>query len=214
MPVAPQDRPLRALREETVDQLIVNYGHGKLSLEAFERRLDTAFDAESHEELLELTADLDLRPDKQYADDKRAELGIRVDGEGQEVEHLLHIFGGTHRRGAWNVARELRMVNVFGGGDLDFSEARFSSRVTRIKMLCIFGGATLYVPEGMNTISKALCIFGGVTNRTPPNDGVDAPTLIVEGLMLFGGAEIRVKKTFKKRCMEFADTLKGLFGSV
>jgi DUF1707 SHOCT-like domain len=214
MPVALQDRPLRALREETIDQLIVNYGHGKLSLEAFERRLDAAFDAVSHDELLELTADLDLKPDKQYADDKRAELGIPVDGDGRDVEHLLHIFGGTHRRGVWDVAREIRMVNIFGGGDLDFSEARFAARTTRIKMLCIFGGATLHVPEGMNTISRALCIFGGVTNRTPPNDGADAPTIIVEGLMLFGGAEIKIKKTFKKRCMEFADTLKGLFGSV
>lgn len=214
MPVAPQDRPLGALREETVDRLIVNYGHGELSLEAFERRLDAAFDADSHDKLLELTADLDREPDKRYAEEKRAELGIRVDGEGRDVEYLLHIFGGTHRRGAWNVARELRMVNIFGGGDLDFSEARFAARTTRIKMLCIFGGATLYVPEGMNTVSKALCIFGGVRNRTPPNDGADAPTLIVEGLMLFGGAEIKLKKTFKKRCMEFADTLKGLFGSV
>jgi len=214
MPVAPQDRPLQALREETVDQLIVNYGHGKLSLEAFERRLDAAFDADTHEKLLALTADLELVPDKQYAEEKRAELGIRVDSNGDDVEHLLHVFGGTNRRGAWNVAREIRMVNIFGGGDLDFSEARFASRVTRIRMFCLFGGATLHVPEGMNTISKAVCIFGGVTNRTPPNDGADAPTLIVEGLMLFGGAEIKVKKTFKKRCMEFADTLKGLFGSV
>ena len=33
MPVTPQDRPLDALREQTVDQLIMNYGHGKLSRE-------------------------------------------------------------------------------------------------------------------------------------------------------------------------------------
>ena len=45
MPVPPQDRPLTAVREETIDRLIVNYGHGKLSLEAFERRLDEALDA-------------------------------------------------------------------------------------------------------------------------------------------------------------------------
>jgi len=45
MSVAPQDRPIDALREETVDQLIMNYGHGKLSRAAFERRLDEALDA-------------------------------------------------------------------------------------------------------------------------------------------------------------------------
>ena len=55
MPVVPQDRPINALREETIDQLIVNYGHGKLSLAAFERRLDEALDTQSHDRLLELT---------------------------------------------------------------------------------------------------------------------------------------------------------------
>jgi hypothetical protein len=44
MPVTPNDRPIETLREETIDQLIMNYGHGKLSREAFERRLDEALD--------------------------------------------------------------------------------------------------------------------------------------------------------------------------
>ena len=66
MPVVAQDRPINALREEAIDQLIMNYGHGKLSLEAFERRLDRALDAKSHDEILELTADLDLIADKTY----------------------------------------------------------------------------------------------------------------------------------------------------
>jgi len=48
MPVTPHDRPIDALREQTVDQLIMNYGHGKLSREAFERRLDEALDSKSH----------------------------------------------------------------------------------------------------------------------------------------------------------------------
>ncbi len=79
MPVTPHDRPIDALREETVDQLIMNYGHGKLSREAFERRLDEALDTKTHERLLELTKDLDLKIDRQYASQKKAELGIRVE---------------------------------------------------------------------------------------------------------------------------------------
>ena len=82
MPVTPQDRPIDAFREETVDQLIMNYGHGELSLEAFERRLDEALDTKSHDRLLELTKDLDLSADRQYTAQKQAELGIRVDAAG------------------------------------------------------------------------------------------------------------------------------------
>ena len=46
MPVDNQDRPIEVVREEVIDQLIVNYGHEALSLEAFDRRLDQALSAD------------------------------------------------------------------------------------------------------------------------------------------------------------------------
>jgi hypothetical protein len=214
MPVTPHDRPLDSLREQTVDQLIMNYGHGKLSREAFERRLDAALDAKSHDELLELARDLDLKADTEYAAKKKAELGIRVwpDAfDGVEPEFMINIFSGTHRRGPWDVPREIRMINVFGGSDLDFSEARFSAKTTRITMFCMFGGASFYVREGIRTVSKAICIFGGVDNRAPSTTDNDAPTIVIEGLALFGGAHIRVRKTAKQRLQEFASTLRAMF---
>jgi hypothetical protein len=214
MPVTPHDRPIDSLRDETVDQLIMNYGHGKLSREAFERRLDSALDAKSHDQLLELTRDLDLSTDKQYAEQKKAELGIRIEpeaAEADEVEHMINIFSGTHRRGAWDVPKEIRMINVFGGSDLDFSSARFAAKTTRITLFCMFGGATFRVREGMRTISKAVCIFGGIDNRGSSVADPDAPTLVIEGLALFGGAAIKIKKTAKQRLQEFADTLRAMF---
>src|SRR5215207_8773919 len=104
MPVTPNDRPIDALREETVDQLIMNYGHGKLSREAFERRLDEALDTKSHERLLALTQDLDLKADWEYTAQKKAELGIRVDPSPttgpDDYEHIINVFAGNNRRGA------------------------------------------------------------------------------------------------------------------
>ncbi len=220
MPVVPQDRPISALREETIDQLIVNYGHGKLSLEAFERRLDEALDAQSHDRLLELTKDLDLRVDRQYAEQKRAELGIRVEPaasgrEGaDEVETIINIFGGSNRGGQWDVPSNIRMLNLFGGADLDFSEARFTSQVTKITMLCVFGGVDLRVREGVRTVSKAVCIFGGVDNRGPSTADRNAPTIVLQGLVLFGGADIKIKKTAKERWLEFANTVKEMLAPV
>ena len=37
MAVIIQDRPIEKLREEVIDQLIMNYSHGEISLEAFDR---------------------------------------------------------------------------------------------------------------------------------------------------------------------------------
>jgi hypothetical protein len=213
MPIDPKDKPLDSLREETIDQLVMNYGHGKLSIEAFERRLDQALDAKDHQTLLSLTADLDLQVDAGYIEKKREELGI---GYGRspvdDVEHIVHIFSGGVRSGDWTVPREIRVLTLFGGTDIDFSEARFTSPQTRVKLLCLFGGVDILVRENTHTTVKAFCVFGGIDNKAPASDDPDAPRIVVEGLVLFGAADIKIKKTFRERLLEFADGLRSFFG--
>jgi hypothetical protein len=215
MPVTPQDRPLDSLREETVDQLIMNYGHGHLSREAFERRLDEALDTKSHERLMELTRDLDLKADRTYTQQKKAELGIRVDTSAaarlDETEHMINILGGNTRKGVWDVPHAIRVVNVLGGAELDFTDARFTAETTYITIFCLFGGVNIRVRDGMRTVSKAVCIFGGVDNRGGTTTDPNAPLLVIEGLALFGGVDIRVKKTPKQRFTEFAEQLRAMF---
>lgn len=36
MPVKTEDRPVKNIREEAIDQLVMNYGHDEITLEAFE----------------------------------------------------------------------------------------------------------------------------------------------------------------------------------
>jgi hypothetical protein len=215
MPIEPQDRPIEALREQTVDRLIMNYGHGKLSREAFERRLDEALDTRSQDALIELTRDLDLKADRQYTAQKKAELGIRVEPtaprDDHDAEHLVNIFAGNSRRGEWHVPRQIRVFNLFGGADLDFTDARFTTDTTYISVLCLFGGVNIRVREGMRTLSRAIAIFGGIDNRAPSTTDPNAPLLVVEGLVLFGGVDIRIKKTPKQKLREFADHVRALF---
>jgi hypothetical protein len=222
MPVIPQDKPLDALREETVDQLIMNYGHGTLSLEAFQRRLDAAFDATEHQALQSLTRDLDLQVDSAYVAKKRESLELHpdhrlranddADEDVDDVEHIVHIFGGGDRSGDWTVPGELRVITIFGGTDIDLTDARFTSSNTRIRLLCLFGGVDIYVPEGVNTTVNAFCIFGGIDNKAPNSSDPRAPKLEVDGLVMFGGADVKLKKTVKERMLEFADGLRAVFG--
>jgi hypothetical protein len=215
MPIAPEDKPLAALRAETVDRLILNYGHGKLSLEAFERRLDLALDAKTHEALVALTQDLELVTDPSYRERKESELGMRASRSSpRDIEHMVHVFGGSTRRGVWTVAKEIRMLNIFGGTDLDFSDAQFSAPTTHVKMLCVFGGATFYVPEGVDVRSKAVCIFGGIDNRASAPSSDLGPTIVIEGFLLFGGAKIAVRKTLKERLLGFANVLRSTFAEI
>jgi hypothetical protein len=215
MPVNPHDRPIDALRDETVDQLIMNSGHGKLSRDAFERRLDAALDATTHDKLLELTKDLELKTDRQYAARKRSELGIHLEPAATDVaddaENVINVFAGSGRKGRWHVPRAIRVFNVFGGAELDFTESTFTSETTYVTVFCLFGGIDIRVREGMRTLSRAVAIFGGIDNRAPSTTDPNAPLLVVEGLVLFGGVDIRVRKTPREKLQEFADQVRAMF---
>jgi hypothetical protein len=211
MPVENQDRPVDVLREEVIDQLIVNYAHEELSIEAFERRLDQALGSDEASELSELVADLELKADKSYTDQKREELGLDLDydyGATRDVEYAINIFGGSNRSGAWNVPKEIRMLNLFGGGEIDFTDAKFTHSSVRIKMLTLFGGASIYVREDINTVSKIISIFGGTDNSAPSDRGSHAPVVVVQGLVMFGGAEIKIKRTVKEIFVDFANRVR------
>jgi hypothetical protein len=212
--VISSDRPISALREETIDQLIVNYGHGKLSLPAFERRLDQALESESHEVLETLTADLDELPKDAISERRKREIGIRAEARnGKAFERMVNVFSGTNKKGPWTVAEHVEIVNVFGGTELDLSDARFSARDTRIRVRSVFGGITIYVPEGVTVVSNAVCLFSGIDESAPASSDPDARTLTLEGFMLFSGLDIKIKRTFKEKLQDFAASVREMFGA-
>ena len=215
MTVASQDRPIDVVREEVIDQLIVNYSHEELSLEAFERRLDQALVSNDPAELDGLIADLELRADKNYSELKRDELDPDLDydyGGTGDVDYVISVFSGSSRSGPWNVPKEIRMLNLFGGGEIDFSEARFTHPSVRIRMLTLFGGASIYVREDISTVSRIKSIFGGTDNSAPSSRHSNAPVVIVEGLVMFGGATIKIKRTIKEIFVDFAARLRDIMG--
>ncbi len=213
MPVAREDRPLDAVREETIDRLIVNYGHGHLSMEAFQRRLDQAFDAEDVATLSALTTDLDSQIDEAYLTRKNSRFGQFIPaGENKDSESIVTVLGGNDRSGVWTVPRVLNVITVLGGSDLDLSEARFAAKTTRIKVFCLFGGVDIKVPEGMNTTLNVACVLGGADNKAPSTGDPEAPMLIIDGMVIFGGLDVKLRKTLRERVVEFADHLRAMFG--
>lgn len=212
MPVITEDRPIEKVREEVIDQLTMNYSHGEISLEAFERRLDQAMETDDNNQLLKLTEDLELKVDQQYIEQKQQELGSDPDmGEAKDLEYIVQIFSGSDRTGAWNVPKEIRMFSLFSGSDVDLSEAHFSHKTLRIKMFSLFSGTDIYVPEDIKVVSNTFCIFGGVDNKAPSMASPNAPTVIIEGVAIFSGIDISFKQSFKEKLMNFAEGIKKLF---
>jgi len=212
MPVAIEDRPIEQVREEVIDKLIMNYSHGLLSYEAFERRLDIAMESQDNKEIFALAEDLDLEVDKGFVNSKRSDFfGNYEVGDTEEVDYLINIFSGSSRSGQWQVAKELRVFSVFSGSDIDFTDAKFTHPTVKIKLFSLFSGDDIYIPENVNLVSKAFCIFGAVDNSVPSSQSVNAPTIIVEGISIFSGIDIKVKRTIKEKFIEFADSMRKMF---
>jgi hypothetical protein len=212
MSVDPLDKPIEKLREETIDQLTLNYSHGELSFEAFQRRLDQAFDAETHNALLSLTADLELVVDKTFMEQKNRELSFMKTSNGtMDEQKIVSIFGSSKKQNAWDVPKEIRVFNIFGDTTLDFNEAKFTSMTTRITISCVFGGIKIFVPEGIRVVSNVSCIMGGITDKTPYRNSANEPAIILDGFVLFGDIRIKIKKTLKERLLQFAEVVRAVF---
>lgn len=214
MSVILEDRPIESVRSEIIDQLVMNYSHGELSYEAFERRLDQAMESQCHQTLVELAKDLPLTVDKAFVESKKQDLAPNiVSGETEDVEHMINVFSGNNRSGAWTVPKEIRAFSLFSGCDIDLTDAKFTQTELRIKIFSLFSGSNIYIPENVNVISKAFCIFGGIDYQTATqvNPHIVTPTITIEGVCIFSGIDIKVKRTIKEKFVEMADSLKKLF---
>jgi len=214
MSVILTDRPTETVRSEVIDQLIMNYSHGELSYEAFERRLDQAMELQNNEDLVALIEDLPLTVDKAFVESKKQDLAPNIIvGETEDVEYMVNIFSGSSRGGGWKVPKEIRSFSIFSGCEIDLTDAIFTQNELRIKIFCLFSGDTIYIPENVNVVSKAFCIFGGIDNQAPmqTNPNINSPTIIIEGLSIFSGINIEIKRTMKEKLVEMADSFKKMF---
>ncbi len=212
MSVKTEDRPIEVFRTEVIDQLIMNYSHNKLSYEAFERRLDSAMECKTNKELAELAHDLPLKVDKAYAESKEQDLGVNfVPGETEKHDTIVNIFSGSTRSGAWKVAKEINCFSLFSGSDIDFTEAQFTHPVVKVKIFSLFSGDDILVPHNVNVITKVFCVFAGIDNLAPNKSSANAPTIIIEGIAIFSGLDIKIKRTLKEKWVDFAEGMKKLF---
>lgn len=104
------------------------------------------------------------------------------------------IFGGVSRRLATPSFQGGELTSIFGGFEADLSKARMEGSA-RLDVFILFGGAELRVPEGWDVSVKATAALGGIEDKTyhpMPVEGAPVrPRLVITGLVLFGGLEIK-----------------------
>ncbi|MFT6269195.1 MAG: hypothetical protein ACJAVV_002019 [Alphaproteobacteria bacterium] len=212
MPVKLEDRPIETVKEEVIDVLVHNYSHGFISNEAFERRLDKVIETTSHQAMMDQIADLDATPNEEIKQQKEQQFSVNYNNEvSEESETIVNILGSSDRSGQWVVPRVIKVYSILGGATIDFTDARFNSPNVKVQIISVLGGDKIYVPENVNIVSKAFCVLGSIDNKAPSIASRQAPTITIEGLILFSSLDIKIKVTIKEKFIAFANQMKEMF---
>jgi len=102
------------------------------------------------------------------------------------------IFSGIKRRFESQEFRGGKATVLFGGMDLDFTQAALADNKAAVELTAIFGGIEIWVPNDWEVVVDSSSLFGGVEDKrksVPPTE--TKATLFVKATAIFGGIEIK-----------------------
>ncbi|RZK55500.1 MAG: hypothetical protein EOO91_14005 [Pedobacter sp.] len=104
----------------------------------------------------------------------------------------VNVFGGSHQTIYTKNFKGGEVTAVFGGCDLNLTQADFEGEIT-IDVTAIFGGCKIIIPPGWHVKSEVTAIFGGLDDKRSIQPLAEGPNklLIIKGIAMFGGVDIR-----------------------
>lgn len=183
-------------RERVAEVLRDAAGHGRISMDELEERLEAVYAARTYGELVPITRDLpvsDAAPPVPLPA-RAAAAGSLLAGQGERAGRstAIAIMSGANRGGGWIVPRRFTAFAFWGGSVIDLREARFESPVTVIRATAVMGGVQVLVPEGVRVEVSGLGIMGGFNESgSKAATGSNAPVVRVTGLAFWGGVLVR-----------------------
>lgn len=183
-------------RERVATVLQKAMADGQITVAELESRLDAVYGAKTVGELEPSIADLPghgLSLTKQSAPvPTGAALSVVRPAPGsQSTANLVGVMSGVVRKGRWIAPTRINCVAVMGGVELDFSTAQLSGMETVINATAIMGGVDITVPAGMTVKVNGVGIMGAFEDNVHQTYGADAPVLVVRGLALMGGVNVK-----------------------
>lgn len=106
----------------------------------------------------------------------------------------IAVFSGAERVVTSREFKGGKLTSIFGGTSLNLTNADLARGTNVLDVFTMFGGNDIRVPADMNVKVKVTAIFGAfaderkVINENEDNDGKE---LVIKGLVLFGGGEVK-----------------------
>jgi predicted membrane protein len=106
------------------------------------------------------------------------------------------VFGGIERRVTSQDFQGGQITAVFGGVEIDLTDANMLADEATLDINAIFGGIEIRLPEAWQVAFRGTPIFGGISDKTRVRHNTDLndprrKVLILSGAVIFGGVEIK-----------------------
>jgi Domain of unknown function (DUF1707)/Cell wall-active antibiotics response 4TMS YvqF len=163
-------------RDRTIEALAAASAEGRLSLEEYAQRSETALVARTVGELTTLTGDLPASP--------------RSDAAPVPVE-ITAVLGNESRKGPWVVPSHLTVRSVLGDCHLEMQQAIIRQHVTTIDATVRFGTMTIFVPDGIDVRLTGRAVLGAKSSELRGEPASGAPVIVVNCDVLCGAITVR-----------------------
>jgi predicted membrane protein len=108
-----------------------------------------------------------------------------------EFVRSFALMSGCELRPVSRPFRGADLTAVMGGIKLDLADARMEGDSASVEVFAFWGGIEIYVPPDWTVTSKVTTLLGGFVDKRRPTSVVPTKTLIVRGMVVMGGIEVK-----------------------
>ena len=108
-----------------------------------------------------------------------------------EFVRSFALMSGCELRPVSRPFRGADLTAVMGGIKLDLADARMEGDSATVEVFAFWGGIEIYVPPDWTVTSKVTTLLGGFIDKRRPTSVVPTKTLIVRGMIVMSGIEVK-----------------------
>ena len=108
----------------------------------------------------------------------------------EDTINAVAVLAGVNRGSSSAAFRGGELTAFMGGCEIDLRQASINGEAT-IDIFAMWGGIDIRVPEDWVVIGRVTPVMGGYEDTTRPPQGLAAHKLIIRGVVLMGGIEVR-----------------------
>lgn len=111
---------------------------------------------------------------------------------GDDYLDAVSVFGGVKKTILAKDFKGGEIVNIFGGAELDLTQADINGRVV-LDITQIFGGTKIVVPSNWQVVSDIAAVFASVDDKRIRSTAASGSEkiLVLKGVSIFAGIDIR-----------------------